>query len=72
MHDVEIHGPQNVPSTVPVHASQMFSRNMTNYLLHLIQDGELKLDLEDELTKGPLVTHAGEVVHEAVRAALEA
>lgn len=72
VHNVEIHGPQNVPSTVPVHASQMFSRNMTNYLLHLIQDGALKLDLEDELTKGPLVTHAGEVVHEAVRAALEA
>ena len=72
VHNVEIHGPQNLPSTVPVHASQMFSRNMTNYLMHLIQDTELKLDLEDELTKGPLVTHAGEVVHEAVRAALEA
>ena len=49
-HGVEIHGPLDLPSTIPVHASQMYSRNLTNYLNHLIRDGELLLDLEDELT----------------------
>ena len=70
-HGVEIHGPVNLPSSVPVHASQMFSRNTMNYLLHLIKDGELLLELEDELTSGPLVTREGQIVNEAVRAALD-
>ncbi len=68
---VQIHGPLNVASAMPVHASQMLARNFQNYLTHLISDGELNLDLEDELTSGPLVTRDGQVVHEGVRAALE-
>ncbi len=70
-HGVEIHGPLHLPSSLPVHASQMFSRNLTNYLLHLVKDAGLELNLEDELTKGPLVTHEGAIVHEGVRAAME-
>jgi NAD(P) transhydrogenase subunit alpha len=66
-HDVEIHGPLELPSTVSIHASQMFSRNVTNYLRHLIKDGDLRIDLEDELVRGPLVTHQGEIVNERVR-----
>ncbi|MEE9282329.1 MAG: NAD(P) transhydrogenase subunit alpha [Myxococcota bacterium] len=69
---VRIHGPENVASSVPVHASQMFARNVQNYLLHLTRDGTLELDLDDELTRGPLVTCDGKIVHEGVRAALEA
>lgn len=68
-HGVEIHGPLDVPATVPVHASQLFSRNLTNYLLHLIRDGGVQLDLEDELTRDPLVTHDGAVVNERVKEA---
>ena len=68
---VKIHGPLNVPSMIPVHASQMFSRNVQNYLLHLIDDGKLELDMDSELTTGPLVTRDGKIVHDAVRAALE-
>ena len=70
-HGVEIHGPLNLPSSLPVHASQMFSRNLTNYLLHLVKDAGLELNLEDELTKGPLVTHEGAIFHEGVRAAMK-
>jgi NAD(P) transhydrogenase subunit alpha len=61
-HGVVISGPLNLPSTVPFHASQMYARTVTNYLAHLLKDGSLHLDLTDELTRGPLVTHQGEVV----------
>ncbi len=71
-HDVVICGPANLPSTVPLHASQMYARNVTAFLAHLLKDGKVHLDLNDELTRGPLVTHQGEVVHEAVKAALAA
>ena len=68
-HGVLILGPINLPSTVPYHASQMYARTVTNYLVHLIKDAVIHLDLGDELTRGPLVTHQGEIVHEAVKAA---
>jgi NAD(P) transhydrogenase subunit alpha len=66
-HGVLLCGPVNLPATVPFHASQMYARTVTNYLTHLLKDGKLQLDLGDELTRGPLVTHQGEVVHEAAR-----
>jgi NAD(P) transhydrogenase subunit alpha len=69
-HGVLIIGPTNLPSTMPVHASEMYARTVTSFLSHLLEDGRLHLDLEDELTRGPLVTYQGEVVHEAVRAKL--
>jgi H+-translocating NAD(P) transhydrogenase subunit alpha len=68
-HDVTILGPVNLPSSIPFHASQMYARTVTNFLLHLVKDGAIRLDLGDELTKGPLVTHEGEVVHEVVKQA---
>jgi NAD(P) transhydrogenase subunit alpha len=71
-HGVLICGPTNLPSTVPFHASQMYARTVTNYLLHLVKDGKVQLDLSDELTRGPLVTHEGQVVHEVVKGALPA
>jgi H+-translocating NAD(P) transhydrogenase subunit alpha len=71
-HGVVIIGPVNLPSTLPFHASQMYARTVTNYLLHLVKDGALRLDLADELTRGPLVTHQGQVVHDVVKQALGA
>src|SRR5262245_438255 len=71
-HDVLILGPVNLPGTVPLHASQMYARTVTSYLAHLLKEGRLHLDLTDELTRGPLVTHQGEIVHEVVKAALAA
>jgi len=69
-HDVLIIGPVNLASTVPFHASQMYARTVSNYLHHLVKNGQINLDLTDELTKGPLVTHQGEIVHDVVKAAL--
>jgi NAD(P) transhydrogenase subunit alpha len=69
-HGVTIIGPLNLPSSVPFHASQMYARTVTNYLLHLLHDGQIRVDTADELTRGPLVTHQGEIVHEVVKAAL--
>jgi NAD(P) transhydrogenase subunit alpha len=69
-HGVKVHGPLNVPSSVPLHASQMLARNFQNFLLHLLKKGELQLDLADEVTAGALVTRGGEIVHPAVKTAL--
>ena len=69
-HGVMIIGPMNLPSTVPFQASEMYARTVTNYLVHLLTDGKPHLDLVDELTRGPLVTHRGEVLHEVVKAKL--
>jgi NAD(P) transhydrogenase subunit alpha len=59
---VTIVGPVNLPSSLPYHASQMYARTVTNYLLHLCKDGRLNLDLTDDLTRAPLVTHEGNVL----------
>src|SRR5262249_27442582 len=69
---VVISGLLNLPATMPYHASQMYARTVSNYLNHLLKDGRIHLDLTDELTRGPLVTHEGEVVHEAVKSAQQA
>ena len=66
-HDVTIIGPANLPSTVPYHASQMYSKNITTFLAHLIKEGKLELDMEDEITSDTLITLDGEVVHAGVR-----
>jgi NAD(P) transhydrogenase subunit alpha len=55
-------GPVNLASSLPYHASQMYSRNVTTLLKHLVKDGALALDLDDEITRGALVTHGGDVV----------
>ncbi len=59
---VRIHGPLNLPSTMPIHASHLLSRNMASILSHLIDDaGELHLDFDDEITDGAVLAHDGEV-----------
>jgi len=63
---VTILGPTNLPATVPYHASQMYSSNITTFLLHLITDGKITLDLEDEITQGTLVSRDGKVVNPRV------
>lgn len=64
---VTILGPLNIPSSIPRHASQMYSNNITNLLKLLIKEGKLVLDLSDEVIAGTLVTHQGRVVHPMVR-----
>ncbi|MCK5412097.1 MAG: Re/Si-specific NAD(P)(+) transhydrogenase subunit alpha [Gemmatimonadetes bacterium] len=60
-HGVVIHGPIDLPARVPVHASQMYSKNLQALLGHLLVDGEIRIDLDDEITGAICVTHAGEV-----------
>ncbi len=66
-HGVTILGPTNLPATVPFHASQMYAKNVSTLLLHLVDDGVLTIDLEDAITQGTLVSRDGEVVHPRVR-----
>src|SRR6266550_21736 len=54
---VSIIGTRNVPSTMPLTTSQLFARNVMNLLLHLVKDGAITLDFQDEITKGSCVTH---------------
>ena len=64
---VTIIGTRNVPSTMPLATSQLFARNVMNLLLHLVKDGAIALDFDDEITKGSCVTHGGEIVNERAR-----
>ena len=70
-HGVAIVGLTNLPSTLAYHASTMYARTVVNFLLALVKDGKMQLDLQDELIRGPLVTHQGEVVHETVKALMK-
>jgi NAD(P) transhydrogenase subunit alpha len=68
---VTIIAPLDLPSKMAVHASRMYSKNITEFLGHLIQNKELVLDLSDEITHGTLVTHEGRITHEPTRLKLE-
>ena len=62
---VSIYGPANLPAEMPALASTLFARNVATFLNELIKDGQVKLDLNNEVIKGMLITHEGKVVHEA-------
>jgi H+-translocating NAD(P) transhydrogenase subunit alpha len=64
---VSIHGPLNLPSTIPYHASQMYAKNIATFLKYLIKDGKIALPADDEIVRETLVTQGGEVVHAKVR-----
>jgi NAD(P) transhydrogenase subunit alpha len=55
---------------VPYHASQMFAKNITTYLAHLVKDGQFRLDLDDEITRETLLCKDKQVLHPQVRQAL--
>jgi NAD(P) transhydrogenase subunit alpha len=71
VHGVTLVGDTNLPSHLPADASLMFSKNVVTLVKHLAPEGELVLDLEDEITRGTLLAQGGKVVHEAVRSRLE-
>lgn len=70
VHGVTIDGTINVPATVPYHSSQMYGRNVTTFLVHLLKEGALDGDQGDEIVQDTLVTRGGEVVNARVREAL--
>jgi len=69
-HGVTILGPVNLASTIPFHASQMFAKNITTLLMLMIKDGELHLDMEDEVIRETVVAHEGQIGNPRVREAL--
>jgi H+-translocating NAD(P) transhydrogenase subunit alpha len=77
---VRIVGPVNLPSTMPIHASQLYSRNMYNLIAHITEDRSedkdekdlhLDLDFEDEITGETCIAHGGEIRHGPTREALQ-
>ncbi|HEV2075436.1 MAG TPA: hypothetical protein VGR10_04310, partial [Thermoleophilaceae bacterium] len=67
---IHIHGPKNLPSGMPEDASRLYSHNVVSLLSHLAEEGELTLDLEDEITDAVVLAHRGEIRSAAVREAL--
>ncbi len=70
-HGVTILGPQNLPATMPIHASELYAKNISTFLMQLIKEGQLQLDFEDEIINSACLTHAGEVRNARVKAAID-
>jgi NAD(P) transhydrogenase subunit alpha len=68
---VKIYGPANVPSMLGNHASELYAKNLLNFLELLIQDGAINIDLEDEILSASLITHGGEIHHPGIKEQLE-
>jgi len=71
VHGVTIIGATNLPSDIPANASQMYAKNLTTFVSHLVKEGKLELDLEDEITSGAMLTHEGKITNEAARSRVE-
>jgi NAD/NADP transhydrogenase alpha subunit len=71
-HGVTIIGLTNLPGLMPAHASQMYAKNIQTLVKHLVKDGKLELNFDDEITRGATITHDGKVVHEATAKAAQA
>jgi NAD(P) transhydrogenase subunit alpha len=70
-HGVTIIGEPNLPSLVPTHSSEMYSKNILNLLIHISKEGKVELNMEDEIVKGSLITYNGEVVHPMIKELLK-
>jgi NAD(P) transhydrogenase subunit alpha len=69
-HGVTLIGITNLPATMPGSATQMYAKNLQTLIKHLIADGKVEINFDDEITKGATITHGGKVVHEATAKAL--
>ena len=66
-HGVTIIGEGNIPSLLPMNASDLYAKNIQTLLLHLTDKGAFKWEMDEEITKGSLITHKGEAVHPSVK-----
>ncbi|MCL0043254.1 Re/Si-specific NAD(P)(+) transhydrogenase subunit alpha [Dehalococcoidia bacterium] len=64
---VTIHGPMNIPASLPIHASNMYARNISSLLEELVVDDEINLNFDDEIVGGSCITHEGNIIHEVTR-----
>jgi len=67
---VIIDGTLNLPGTMPVHASQLYAKNVSTFVTYMIKEGQLNIDLDDEIISGAMFTHQGEITHEPTRDAV--
>jgi len=70
-HQVIIDGTSNIPATMPVHASELYAKNIAAFLTYMIQDGKLNLNLDDEIISGSMFTHSGEITHDPTLTAIK-
>lgn len=68
---VKVYGPINVPSTVSGHASELYAKNLLNLMTLMIIDGQIKIDLEDQILHDSLITHGGEIISAAIKEKME-
>jgi NAD(P) transhydrogenase subunit alpha len=68
---VTIIGEPNLPSLVPTHSSDMYSKNILALIQHIGKEGKVELKLDDEIVKGSLITHDGEVIHERIKSLIK-
>ncbi|MFC1733989.1 NAD(P)(+) transhydrogenase (Re/Si-specific) subunit alpha, partial [candidate division KSB1 bacterium] len=66
-HNVTIHGPTNLPSAIPYHASQMYSKNISTFLLHMTKEGSIEFNMEDEIVTDTMITKDGDIVNPRIR-----
>ena len=64
---MHIHGPLNLPSRMPTHASELYAKNLYNFLSPFIKDGELNIDWTDEVVAGTLLCKDGATIHPRVK-----
>ena len=69
--NVIIDGTSNIPSTMPIHASDLYSKNIVALIKHMIKDNELNLDMSDEIIAGSTYTHDGKITHQQTKEIIE-
>jgi len=69
---VTILGPVDLPSEIPQHASQMYAKNISTFLMNLVKDSQVRINLEDEIIRETLVARDGQVVHSRIKELLAA
>ena len=69
--EVLVDGSLNLPGSVPIHASQLYAKNITSFVIYMCPEGKLNLDMKDEIISGAMFTHNGEIVDEMTKEALK-
>jgi NAD(P) transhydrogenase subunit alpha len=70
-HGVTILGPTDLPSEIPQHASQMYAKNISTFLLNLVKEQQVQINMEDEIIRDTLITRDGQVVHPRIKELLK-
>ena len=71
LNDIIIDGTLNLPSSMQVHSSQLYAKNISTFINHMMKEGNLNIDLDDEIISGSMFTHQGKITHEPTQQAVE-